>query len=125
MFAEGSFWQEEIAAVGDKGKAECFVPAAPRFWPGAPDRRSEIVVSPREPKGLIRRTVEVDEHVLQAGEHHGATYFQHEKFRRAVIDGDPVEVTVDDGLKAVVIGLAAELSIKEKRAVAVDGLTLR
>ena len=39
MFAEGSFWQEEIAAVGDKGKAECFVPAAP-VWPGAPDRRS-------------------------------------------------------------------------------------
>ena len=39
MFAEGSFWQEEIAAVGDKGKAECFVPAA-LVWPGAPDRRS-------------------------------------------------------------------------------------
>ena len=125
MFAEGSFWQEEIAAVGDKGKVECFVPAAPRFWPGAAGRQSEIVVSPREPKGPIRSTVEVDEHVLKAGEHHGATYFQHEKFHRAVIEGAPVEVTVEDGLKAVVIGLAAELSITEKRAVTVDGLSLR
>ena len=125
MFAEGSFWQEEIAAVGDRGKVECFVPAAPRFWPGELDRKSEIVVSPREPKGPLRRTVEVDEHVLRAGEHHGATYFQHEKFRRAVIDGAPVEVTVEDGLKAVAVGLAAELSIKERRAVTVDGFTIR
>jgi len=125
MFAEGSYWQEEIAAVGDRGKVECFVPAARRFWPGEADRHSEIVVSPRENKGPVRRVVEVDEAVLKAGEHHGATFFQHRKFRRAVMDGAPVEVSVEDGLKAVVIGLAAELSIKEKRAVALDGLTLR
>ena len=37
--------------------------------------------------------------------------------------GAPVEVTVEDGLKAVVIGLAAERSIQEKRAVAIDGLS--
>jgi myo-inositol 2-dehydrogenase/D-chiro-inositol 1-dehydrogenase len=124
MFADGSYWQEEIAAVGDAGKVECFVPASKRFWPGAEERHSEIVVSPRENKGPVRRRVEVEEAVLKAGEHHGATYFQHQKFRRAVLEGAPVEVTVEDGLKAVVIGLAAERSIKEKRAIAIDGLSL-
>ena len=56
--------------------------------------------------------VDVDEQVLKAGEHHGATYFQHQRFRRAVLEGAPVEVTLEDGLKAVVIGLAAERSVR-------------
>ena len=33
MFAEGSRYQEEITAVGPKGKIECFVPGPGRFWP--------------------------------------------------------------------------------------------
>jgi myo-inositol 2-dehydrogenase / D-chiro-inositol 1-dehydrogenase len=123
MFADGAYWQEEIAAVGDKGKVECFVPAGTRFWPEAADRHSEIVVSPREKKGPMRRRVDVDERVLKAGEHHGATYFQHQRFRRAVLEGAPVEVTLEDGLKAVVIGLAAERSIQERRAIEIDGLS--
>jgi myo-inositol 2-dehydrogenase/D-chiro-inositol 1-dehydrogenase len=123
MFSEGSGWQEEIAATGDRGKVECFVPPSPPFWPEDDQRHAEIVVSPRQTKRPLRRPVEVDETVLKAGAHHGATFYQHQKFRRAVIEGAPVEVTVEDGLKAVVIGLAAELSAREKRAVAIDGLT--
>ena len=34
-------------------------------------------------------------------------------------------VSVQDGLKAVVIGLAAEQSIREKRVVEIDGLMFR
>jgi hypothetical protein len=62
--------------------------------------------------------------VLHAGAHHGATYFAHKKFRDAILGRGPVEVTLLDGLKAVTIGLAAELSVKEKRVVNVDGLEL-
>jgi myo-inositol 2-dehydrogenase/D-chiro-inositol 1-dehydrogenase len=123
MFAEGSYWQEEIAATGDRGRVECFIPGPARFWPGGEERHSEVEISPRKPKGPLRRKVHVDETVLKAGDHHGSTFYQHQKFRRAVLDGDPVEVTMEDGLKAVVIGLAAERSIKEGRAVAIDGLT--
>jgi predicted dehydrogenase len=123
MFAEGSYWQEEIAATGDRGRVECFIPGPARFWPGGEERHSEVEISPREPKGPSRRKVHVDEAVLKAGDHHGSSFYQHQKFRRAVLDGDPVEVTMEDGLKAVVIGLAAERSIKEGRAVAIDGLT--
>ena len=122
MFAEGSYYQEEIAAVGDRGKVECLVPGPARFWPGAEERHAEIAVSPREPKGPARHAVHVDETVLRAGDHHGSTFFQHQRFRRAVVDGAPVEVTMEDGLRAVAIGLAAERSIAERRAVALDGL---
>lgn len=117
MFAEGSYWQEIITAVGDRAKAECFVPGPARFWPGGAERDSEFEFSPRAPQGSTRSPVHVDPNVLQAGDHHGSTYYQHLGFRRAVLEGAPVDVTMADGLKAVRIGLAAEQSIREKRAV--------
>lgn len=112
MFAEGSWFQEEIAATGDKAKVEALIPGPARFWPGGKERESEIVFSPREPKGPVRRPVHVDHHVLQAGDHHGSTYFQHLGFRAAMLEGKPVEVTLQDGLKAVRMGLAAEESAR-------------
>ena len=33
MYAEGSRYQEEISAVGARGKIECLVPGPGRFWP--------------------------------------------------------------------------------------------
>jgi predicted dehydrogenase len=123
MFAEGSYWQEIIAATGDRARVECFVPGPARFWPGGGERHSEIEISPREPKGPVRRPVHVDEAGSSRSSSENSTYFQHQKFRRCVLDGAPVEVTLEDGLKAVVIGLAAETSIREGRAIAIDGLS--
>ena len=117
MFAEGSYWQEELAATGSAGKVEAFVPGPARFWPGGAERESEILVSPREPQNPQRRKVHVDEAILKAGDHHGSTYYQHMGFNRVVREGGPVDVTLEDGLKAVRIGLAAEQSIREGRAV--------
>jgi predicted dehydrogenase len=119
MFAEGSYWQEELAATGSAGKIEAFVPGPARFWPGGGERESELVLSPREPKNPIRRAVPVDETILKAGDHHGSTYYQHTGFNRVVREGGAVDVTLGDGLKAVRIGLAAEQSIREGRPVAV------
>ena len=125
MFAEGAHFQEEIAATGDKARIEAFVPGVRRFWQdGTEIRHAEIQISPRKPQGPVRRTVHVDEAILKAGEHHGSTFYQHQGFRRAVLDGGKVEVTVEDGLKAVAIGLAAERSIAEKREVRIDGLKI-
>jgi predicted dehydrogenase len=117
MFAEGSHFQEEIAATGDRAKIEALIPGPARFWPGGAERESEIVFSPRDPKGPVRRKVHVDEHVLKAGDHHGSTYFQHLRFRAAMLDGGPVDVTLEDGIKAVRIGLAAEESARTGRAI--------
>jgi myo-inositol 2-dehydrogenase/D-chiro-inositol 1-dehydrogenase len=117
MFAEGSYFQEEIAATGDIAKIEALIPGPARFWPGGDERESEIVFSPRQPKGPLRRKVHVDEHVLKAGDHHGSTYFQHVGFRAAMLDKGPVDVTLEDGLRAVKIGLAAEESARTGRAI--------
>jgi myo-inositol 2-dehydrogenase / D-chiro-inositol 1-dehydrogenase len=117
MFAEGSWFQEEIAATGDKAKIEALIPGPARFWPGGEERESEIVFSPRDPKGPVRRPVHVDEHVLKAGDHHGSTYYQHLGFLAAMLEGAAIEVTLEDGLKAVRMGLAAEESARTGKAV--------
>jgi myo-inositol 2-dehydrogenase / D-chiro-inositol 1-dehydrogenase len=117
MFSEGSYWQETIAATGSKGRAEIFIPGPARFWPGGTERHSEIEISPREPKNPVRRAVHVDEKILKAGDHHGSTYYQHLGFNRAVTAGGAVDVTLEDGLKSVLIGLAAEKSAQTGKAV--------
>jgi len=40
-------------------------------------------------------------------------------FYKAVTEGAPVEVSIDDGLKAVVLGLAAQESIKTGQAMTI------
>jgi myo-inositol 2-dehydrogenase / D-chiro-inositol 1-dehydrogenase len=118
MFAEGAYFQEEITATGATARVAAYVPGVKRFWQGGGQERvAEIEISPRWPQAPIRRTVHVDQAILQAGDHHGSTYFQHLGFRAAVLEGAPVTVAMADGLAAVAIGLAAERSIREQRAV--------
>lgn len=122
MFAEGALWQEEFSVTGSRGRVECFVPG---YRGLETNTHAEIEISMRENgKQPERRPVEVEEEVLHAGAHHGATYFAHKKFRNAILGSGPVEVTLLDGLKAVAIGLAAELSAREKRVVNIDGLNV-
>jgi myo-inositol 2-dehydrogenase / D-chiro-inositol 1-dehydrogenase len=109
MFAEGAENQEEIVAVGDQGRLDVLIP------------EGAIVHHPRvgfrNPKQVSRRVVEVDEAALRAGSHHGSTFYEHQKFIAAVRGEGTVEVTAHDGLMAVAIGTAAELSAREKRVV--------
>ena len=105
MFAEVSRDQEEIAAVGERGKVEAGVPS------------STLFVGDRESGRSRTETVPVDPDVLAAGHHHGSTYFEHLAFRKAIVDGSAPEVGLQDGLRAVAMGLAAERSIKERRPV--------
>ena len=109
MFAEGARNQEELAAVGDLARLEAFIPDG------------DLVFSPRvgfnRPKRVEVEHVAVDQAALDAGSHHGATYYQLEAFLKAVRGEGPVVVTAEDGLKAVAIGAAAEISAKEHRVV--------
>ncbi len=113
MFAEGSRYQEEISVVGPLGKLECKVPGPGRFWPGellgaAPV--AQLIVSPRQPAGPRLLEIPVDPLLLDAGDHNGSTFYQHQKFLAVLQGQQAVEVSLTDGLKAVVIGLAAEHS---------------
>lgn len=122
MFAEGSRYQEEISAVGPSGKIEAFVPGPGRFWSDhlGPSPTAQLVESPRSPMGPISVQIPVDPALLEAGDHNGSTFYQHQRFKAALSGQSPVEVTVEDGMKAVLIGLAAQHSAASGEAVAID-----
>lgn len=119
MFAEGSEYQEEISAVGPKGKIECLVPGPGRFWPAdlGPAPVPQLILSPRAPKGPRRLDIPVDPELLEAGDHNGSTFYQHQRFNAAVRGQGAVEVTVSDGAKAVAMGLAAQESARTGMAI--------
>ncbi|MES1156553.1 MAG: Gfo/Idh/MocA family oxidoreductase [Alphaproteobacteria bacterium] len=109
MFAEGAQEQEALSAVGDQAKLEAFIPSG------------DVVHSPRvplrAPKQVTRRHVAVDAAALSAGTHHGSVYYQLQAFLAAVRGEGAVQVTAEDGLRAIAVGVAAEMSAREKRAV--------
>lgn len=120
MFAEGAEYQEEVAAVGPEGKVEAHVPGPGRFWPAhlgaAPVPK--LIVSRRSPKGPEVRDIPVDPDILEAGDHNGSTFYQHQKFLELVRgERDAPEVSFNDGKMAVLMGMAAQLSIAENRVV--------
>lgn len=116
MFAEGAENQEEITAVGDRARLDVFIP------------EGALVFSPRvgfrNPKRVEREIVETDAAALKAGSHHGSTFYEHQRFNAAVRGVGPVEVSARDGLLAVAIGVAAEMSAREKRVVEMAELGL-
>lgn len=123
MFAEGSRYQEEITAVGANGKIECLVPGPARFWPeglGEPPT-AQVIASPRHVPGPRLVEVPVDPALLAAGDHNGSTFYQHRKFVDAVRGRGRVEVTLDDGLKAVAMGMAAQASARGEPGFSLGG----
>ena len=104
MFADGAEHQEEISATGDKARLEVLIP------PG------EIIFSPRvgshQPKNVSRETIAVDKVALESGSHFGATYYQQRAWIESMLNDSPAQITAYDGLQAVRMGAAAELSLK-------------
>ncbi len=119
MFAEGSEYQEEIHAVGPDGKIACHVPGPGRFWPATlgPAPLPQLVISPRSPKGPQRMDIPVDPALLAAGDHNGSTFYQHQRFNAVIRNAGEVEVTLDDGARAVAMGMAAQESARTGQAV--------
>ena len=113
MFAEAGRNEQEIVAVGDRGKAEAFVPGDGHVYVGHRDTRDIHTVP-----------VAVSKDVNYTGAHHGASYVEVMRFCQAVREGSQPEVTVEDGLWSVVIGAAAHRSIEEQRPVLISEYAL-
>lgn len=121
MFAEGSYWQEVVSVTGAKARIDAKVPGPARFSPDGKERHSEVQISYRDTKQVATHQIEVDHAVLQAGDHHGSTFYQHQKFRDLVATGKgQPEVTLTDGLWSVAVGEAAEKSVRSGEAVALS-----
>jgi myo-inositol 2-dehydrogenase / D-chiro-inositol 1-dehydrogenase len=119
MFAEGARYQEEISAIGPSGKIEVQVPGPTRFWPdhlGAPPV-PRLITSPRDPKGPVDHAIPVDPVLLAAGDHNGATFYQHQLFAQALRAGTGPAVSLQDGAIAVRMGMAAQKSARTGQAV--------
>ena len=114
MFAENSEMQEELVATGNKGKIETSVPSNE-----SGKISSNLRIGMRDGETKLE-TIEVDKKILEAGHHHGSTYYEHLAFLNAIKNNSNPEVSLDDGLIAVAVGEAAENSIKLKRLVKLE-----
>lgn len=115
MFAEGSAYQEELSAVGPSGKIEAYVPGPGRFWPEhlGPAPVAKLVTSPRHPQGPEVHEIPVDPTLLDAGDHNGSTFYQHQCFVALVRgESNAPEVSLSDGWAAVAMGIAAQESAR-------------
>ena len=111
MFAENSEMQEELTAVGSIGKLETAVPS------NESGKLSSVLRIGMRNGETKKENIEVDKKIIEAGHHHGSTYYEHLAFLNAIKNKSEPEVSLNDGLVAVAIGEAAEKSIKEGRLV--------
>lgn len=118
MFGEGSFDKEILTIVGDQGKIESFLPsqtvrASRRNLAGDFSKWAEGASRASGSEFKIVHNYDVK----YMGHHYGASYIEHVKFRDAILNSRPAEVTLRDGVTSVVTGLAAHKSINEGRVV--------
>lgn len=119
MFADGSKWNEEIHAIGPKGKIACRLPGPQRFWPQdlGPSPDPELSIYPRFPKNPQTEIISLDASLVEAGDHHGSTFFQHQKFLDMITSEGTPEVSLSDGRAAVQMGLMAQMAAREQKRV--------
>ena len=117
MFSEGTVWQERISVSGDSGGIEALIPGPSNYAPNSVGRDARVIHYPRSGSPAEEHAIDVDSRLLEVGNHHGACYFQQQKFIEMIrSDGVPA-VGLGDGLRAVVMGEAAELSARTGEAV--------
>lgn len=116
MFAEASRSQEEVSVVGDKGKLEAFLPQG--------ELRTGL--RGKHACGDIQVEIVKNASVKYEGHHHGSSFLEHVDILKAVQAskrGQQVDISTSGlhaGMLAVAVGIAAQLSIAEKRVVRMD-----
>jgi predicted dehydrogenase len=110
MFAEGGPYEQQITLTGEQGRIETTIPG------------DELIISQRSNGGFKKIPINLDSRVREVGFHHGASYLEHLGFIDSIINHNPPLVTVDDGLMSIVLGVAAQQSIKTGLAVEINSL---
>ena len=119
MFVENTLDKEHISVVGDEGKVESFLPSLELRYGKRADVGNFAHWDHRasEAKGIERRKVWNPE-IKYQGFHYGASFIEHTKFHNAIKSGSlNAEVSLEEGLRSVATGLAAQNSIAEGRPV--------
>jgi len=105
MFVTQLEQREHLTVTGTKGALEVRIP------------QGELAHTLNTGNETVCTRIDVDQAILDAGHHHGASYYQHLAFQEAIRTGAEAQVTVDDGLRSVAMGLAAQRSIEQGRIV--------
>jgi len=109
MFAEGGRHEQEICVVGDRAKIEADFPGVDTIWLG-----------PRDRSGPIEIPAPTPDEVPYPELHGGASYLEHVAMARCLREGLGPEVTVDDGLWSVAVGVAAQRAVGQARVVTLE-----
>ena len=113
MFAENSTDNEQIVIVGDEGKLESLIPSLVLRHGRREDWGTRKVWGQPSGSGRGVATRRVwDTNIRYAGQHFGASYIEHQRFAHAIRNGLPPEVSLEDGMRCVAVGLAAHRSIE-------------
>lgn len=109
MFADAGRDQSAIIAVGDEGTLEARMPA------------SELAVGVRGDTWFRPelRSCEVQD-VPYMGLHDGSSYVEHRHFLDAIVNGGRPDVTLEDGMLSVAMGVAAHRSIESGAPVNIE-----
>uniref|UniRef100_A0A7S0ZEL3 Gfo/Idh/MocA-like oxidoreductase N-terminal domain-containing protein n=1 Tax=Timspurckia oligopyrenoides TaxID=708627 RepID=A0A7S0ZEL3_9RHOD len=107
MFAEATHNQEEVCAVGDEGKVEAFLPSH-EFRIG---RRGEHSI------GKVHSEIIIEPKVKFPGHHYGSSQLEHMDFYECIQTSLTPKVSPQNGMISVAVGVAAHLSIQERRVV--------
>ena len=122
MFAEQSTDQTEIHFVGDAGKIECRQPANSVTIGLRHEGWENWAVGAFRDSARLR-TDYIDIATDISHGHGGATFHEHQAFLRAIQQSQRPSVSSLDGLMAVLMGAAAEISIRQNRVVHMSELT--
>lgn len=114
MFAEASRNEQEISVVGDFGKVETSLPGD-----------GQVYLGHRQDRAVSTLAAPIDPAVAHVGFHFGASFLEVAKFCDAIRSGSRPDVDVHDGLRSVLVGVAAHRSIEEGRPVTIeDAITI-
>ena len=118
MFAENSVDNEVISVVGSEGKLESLIPSLTLRVGRREDwgKRDVWGQASGTGRGVATRRV-WDTNIRYAGQHFGASWIEHQKFARAIREGLPAEISLEEGLRSVATGMAAQRSIATGQAV--------
>jgi predicted dehydrogenase len=105
MFAEGGKYEQEIILTGDRGKLETHIPG------------NELLLTNRKLNSHSMIEIKEDTRVKEVGFHHGASYVEHLELIECIKTGNQPLVNCSDGLNSIILGMAAQESIKTGDAV--------
>ena len=105
MFAEGGKYEQEIILTGDRGKLETHIPG------------NELLLTNRKLNSHSTIEIKEDARVKEVGFHHGASYVEHLELIECIKTGNQPLVNCLDGLNSIILGMAAQESIKTGEAV--------